>query len=97
MGVIIGCFMLPPIIMAWSLGNENNAWEDGNLTVSTIVILGLTIWHHVTTMLNLIFYFQGWGPWGVEGYEYCEKFHAVQSFLFHQAIFWTLLIQSVQF
>lgn len=96
MGIIIGCFMVPPILMAWSLGNENDAWEDGNLTATTVLIFALTVAHHVTTMANLICYFQGWGPWGVEGYEYCEKFHSVQSFLFHQGVFWTLLVASTE-
>ena len=66
MGIIIGCFMVPPIILAWSLGNENDAWDDGSLTYESVVIFGLTVAHHIVTMFNLIFYFQGIGPWGVE-------------------------------
>lgn len=54
-------------------------------------VFGLAMAHHIVTMINMLFYFRGSGKWGVEGYEFCEKFHNVQSFIFKQAITWTVI------
>ncbi|GMH65488.1 hypothetical protein TrLO_g8842 [Triparma laevis f. longispina] len=86
---LIGMFVIPPVFLSYHIAYTNNQWNDEVYWQFTV--FGLAMSHHVVTMINMLFYFRGSGKWGIEGYEFCEKFHNVQSFIFKQAITWTVI------
>ncbi|GMI00084.1 hypothetical protein TrVE_jg14312 [Triparma verrucosa] len=87
---LIGSFVIPPVFLAYHISYTLDLWNTGDIYWQFITF-ALAIAHHLLTMLNLIFYFRGSGKWGVEGYEFCEKFHNLQSFVFKQGITWIII------